>query len=85
MRLGDGGEMLPDFILVDTSKPTHIEVYGTNGNPDYERRKEEKRQIRRTPKRTLSKVGRRKCNLHAADPCCHALTYPEIVLNKGIH
>jgi hypothetical protein len=48
MRLGNGDEMVPDFILVDTPTPTHIEVYGMNGNPDYERRKEEKRLIRRT-------------------------------------
>ena len=42
MRLGDGEEMLPHFILVDTSTHTHIEVHGMDGNPDYERRKEKK-------------------------------------------
>jgi len=56
MRLGDGDEMLPDFILVDTPTPTHIEVYGMNGNPNYERRKKKKTDTTH-PKHTLSGMG----------------------------
>ncbi|PCE30284.1 DUF1173 family protein [Burkholderia ubonensis] len=46
IRLEDGAEMLPDFILTDTTVPTHIEVYGMNGVAEYEARKREKRCLR---------------------------------------
>jgi Protein of unknown function (DUF1173) len=39
-------EILADFILIDTSQPVEIEVYGLNGQADYERRKREKQAIR---------------------------------------
>ncbi|HDR8993765.1 MAG: DUF1173 family protein [Burkholderia contaminans] len=43
IRLEDGAAMLPDFVLTDTPTPTHVEVYGMNGQPDYEARKAAKR------------------------------------------
>ncbi|MBN3776585.1 DUF1173 domain-containing protein [Burkholderia sp. Ac-20345] len=46
IRLEDGAEMLPDFILTDTPTPTHIEVYGMNGLTEYEARKREKQRLR---------------------------------------
>ncbi|KVK87685.1 hypothetical protein WJ47_12735 [Burkholderia ubonensis] len=46
IRLEDGAEMLPDFILTDTTAPTHIEVYGMNGIAEYEARKREKQRVR---------------------------------------
>ncbi|MGF6736313.1 hypothetical protein [Paraburkholderia atlantica] len=36
-------DMLPDFVLRDAGAQTHVEVYGMNGVPAYETRKEEKR------------------------------------------
>ncbi|MFC0403164.1 DUF1173 family protein [Paraburkholderia rhizosphaerae] len=47
MRLADGDDMLPDFVLRDTEPRTHIEVYGMNGVASYEERKAEKRELRR--------------------------------------
>lgn len=52
MRVEQEGELLPDFVLHDVDPICHIEVYGLNGNPAYERRKEAKQAIRirkRTP------------------------------------
>ncbi|AKM45350.1 hypothetical protein NL30_36545 [Burkholderia contaminans] len=46
IRLPEGAEMLPDFVLTDTSEPTHIEVYGMNGMAKYEARKREKQRLR---------------------------------------
>jgi len=46
IRLAEGAEMLPDFVLNDTSEPTHIEVYGMNGMAKYEARKREKQRLR---------------------------------------
>ncbi|AOJ73375.1 hypothetical protein WS83_15180 [Burkholderia sp. MSMB2042] len=46
IRLEDGAEMLPDFILMDTPVPTHIELYGMNGVAEYETRKREKQRLR---------------------------------------
>jgi hypothetical protein len=39
-------EILPDFVLTDTRELVEIEVYGLNGQADYEQRKREKRAIR---------------------------------------
>jgi Protein of unknown function (DUF1173) len=47
MRLAQGDDMLPDFVLRDTEPRTHIEVYGMNGVDSYEARKAEKRALRR--------------------------------------
>jgi hypothetical protein len=47
MRLAEGDDMLPDFVLRDTEPRTHIEVYGMNGVDSYEARKAEKRELRR--------------------------------------
>jgi hypothetical protein len=46
IRMTDGDDMLPDFVLLDTRPPTHIEVYGMNGLASYERRKKEKQMLR---------------------------------------
>lgn len=46
IRMAADDDMLPDFILRDTSPRTHIEVYGMNGLPAYEARKQEKRALR---------------------------------------
>lgn len=46
MRLSDGDTMLPDFVLLDTTPATHIEVYGMNGMASYEHRKLEKQMLR---------------------------------------
>ncbi|WP_321817853.1 MULTISPECIES: DUF1173 family protein [unclassified Paraburkholderia] len=46
IRMTDGDDMLPDFVLLDTRPPTHIEVYGMNGLATYERRKQEKQRLR---------------------------------------
>lgn len=46
IRVEKDGELLPDFVLHDVSPACHIEVYGLNGDVDYERRKEAKRLIR---------------------------------------
>ncbi|CAB3805034.1 hypothetical protein LMG28688_06092 [Paraburkholderia caffeinitolerans] len=42
IRMAEGDEMLPDFVLLDTHPATHVEVYGMNGVASYERRKAEK-------------------------------------------
>ena len=52
LRLLPGDEMLPDFVLVDTTVPTAIEVYGMESHDDYRRRKEQKQALyaqKRTP------------------------------------
>jgi len=46
VRLNDGDDMLPDFVLRDTSVDTHVEVYGMNGVEHYEARKAQKRALR---------------------------------------
>ncbi|WP_175891312.1 DUF1173 family protein [Burkholderia cepacia] len=46
IRLDEGADMLPDFVLTDTAEPTHIEVYGMNGVAEYETRKREKQRLR---------------------------------------
>lgn len=46
IRLVDGTDMLPDFVLTDTAEPTHIEVYGMNGLAEYETRKRDKQRLR---------------------------------------
>ncbi|MDN7683065.1 DUF1173 family protein [Burkholderia cenocepacia] len=46
IRLDEGADMLPDFVLTDTAEPTHIEVYGMNGAAEYETRKREKQSLR---------------------------------------
>ncbi|TGP40238.1 DUF1173 family protein [bacterium M00.F.Ca.ET.228.01.1.1] len=46
VRLNDGDDMLPDFVLRDTPIDTHVEVYGMNGVEHYEARKEQKRALR---------------------------------------
>ncbi|KVS70134.1 DUF1173 family protein [Burkholderia cepacia] len=46
IRLSEGTDMLPDFVLTDTAEPTHIEVYGMNGVAEYETRKREKQRLR---------------------------------------
>ncbi|MFM0441050.1 DUF1173 family protein [Paraburkholderia strydomiana] len=46
VRLNDGDDMLPDFVLRDTPTDTHVEVYGMNGVEEYEARKEQKRALR---------------------------------------
>ncbi|WP_410199315.1 DUF1173 family protein [Burkholderia cenocepacia] len=46
IRLNEGTDMLPDFVLTDTAEPTHIEVYGMNGLTEYEARKREKQRLR---------------------------------------
>jgi hypothetical protein len=46
LRMAAGDGMLPDFVLRDTSVPTHIEVYGMNGLASYETHKEQKRAMR---------------------------------------
>jgi hypothetical protein len=46
VRIADGDDMLPDFVLRDTAFDTHIEVYGMNGVESYEVRKERKRALR---------------------------------------
>jgi hypothetical protein len=46
IRLNEGTDMLPDFVLTDTAEPTHIEVYGMNGVAEYEARKREKQRLR---------------------------------------
>ena len=46
LRMAEGDEMLPDFVLLDTVPATHIEVYGMNGLASYERRKLEKQALR---------------------------------------
>lgn len=46
IRIADGDDMLPDFVLRDTTIDTHIEVYGMNGVESYEARKEQKRALR---------------------------------------
>ncbi|MGS0896866.1 DUF1173 family protein [Burkholderia stagnalis] len=46
IRLDEGADMLPDFVLTDTAEPTHIEVYGMNGLTEYETRKREKQRLR---------------------------------------
>ncbi len=46
IRLSADDDMLPDFVLRDTSTQTHIEVYGRNGPESYEARKEKKRALR---------------------------------------
>jgi hypothetical protein len=46
VRLQPEDDMLPDFVLLDTRPPTHIEVYGMNGLASYERRKKEKQRLR---------------------------------------
>jgi hypothetical protein len=46
VRMADGDDMLPDFVLRDTAKKTHVEVYGMNGVELYEARKEQKRALR---------------------------------------
>jgi hypothetical protein len=45
MRFSDADEVLPDFILSDTSTPTFIEVYGMESNAQYRARKAEKQAI----------------------------------------
>ncbi|WGS55068.1 DUF1173 domain-containing protein (plasmid) [Paraburkholderia sp. D15] len=47
MRMTRGEDMLPDFELTDTAPRYHVEVYGMNGLPAYEARKEAKRELRR--------------------------------------
>lgn len=47
MRTAEGDDMLPDFQLTDTTPHYHIEVYGMNGLPAYEARKQTKRELRR--------------------------------------
>lgn len=47
MRIATGDDMLPDFELTDTAQRYHVEVYGMNGVPAYEARKEAKRKLRR--------------------------------------
>ncbi|MFL9886793.1 DUF1173 family protein [Paraburkholderia agricolaris] len=47
MRTAKGDDMLPDFELTDTPQRYHIEVYGMNGLPTYEERKQAKRELRR--------------------------------------
>jgi hypothetical protein len=39
-------QILADFILTDTPQPVDIEVYGLNGQAEYEKRKREKQAIR---------------------------------------
>lgn len=46
IRLDEGADMLPDFVLTDTAEPTHIEVYGMNGMAEYEARKRDKQRLR---------------------------------------
>ncbi|WP_229013590.1 DUF1173 family protein [Paraburkholderia gardini] len=47
IRMAPDDDMLPDFILRDTSPRTHVEVYGMNLVPAYEaRKKKEKRALR---------------------------------------
>ncbi|ADG20995.1 DUF1173 family protein [Paraburkholderia atlantica] len=46
VRMSPQDDMLPDFVLRDAGAQTHVEVYGMNGVPAYERRKEEKRALR---------------------------------------
>lgn len=46
IRLNEGTDMLPDFVLTDAAEPTHIEVYGMNGLAEYETRKREKQRLR---------------------------------------
>ncbi|WP_176060302.1 DUF1173 family protein [Paraburkholderia sp. BCC1876] len=46
MRMKKGEEMLPDFELTDTAPRYHVEVYGMNGMPAYEARKQAKRELR---------------------------------------
>jgi hypothetical protein len=46
VRMSAEDVMLPDFVLRDTTVPTHIEVYGMNGLASYETRKEQKRALR---------------------------------------
>ncbi|EEF23632.1 conserved hypothetical protein, partial [Ricinus communis] len=46
VRMADGDNILPDFVLRDTTIETHIEVYGMNGVESYEARKEQKRTLR---------------------------------------
>ncbi|MBB5420655.1 DUF1173 family protein [Paraburkholderia atlantica] len=43
VRMSPQDDMLPDFVLRDAGAQTHVEVYGMNGVPAYETRKEEKR------------------------------------------
>lgn len=46
VRIALSDDMLPDFILTDTTPPHHIEVYGMNGVPAYETRKAIKQGLR---------------------------------------
>jgi hypothetical protein len=46
VRIADGDDMLPDFVLRDTAVDTHIEVYGMKGVESYDVRKERKRALR---------------------------------------
>ncbi|MEX3901430.1 MULTISPECIES: DUF1173 family protein [Paraburkholderia] len=46
VRMSAEDDMLPDFVLRDAGVRTHIEVYGMNGVPAYEARKEEMRALR---------------------------------------
>jgi hypothetical protein len=46
IRMTEGDEMLPDFVLLDTRPATHVEVYGMNGLASYERRKAQKQALR---------------------------------------
>ncbi|WP_063553293.1 DUF1173 family protein [Burkholderia territorii] len=46
IRLDEGADMLPDFVLTDTAEPTHIEVYGMNCMAEYEARKRDKQRLR---------------------------------------
>lgn len=42
----DADNILPDFVLTDTDQHVEIEVYGLNGQEEYEKRKREKQAIR---------------------------------------
>jgi hypothetical protein len=46
IRMTEGDEMLPDFVLLDTRPATHVEVYGMNGLASYEHRKAQKQALR---------------------------------------
>ncbi|WP_267904876.1 DUF1173 family protein [Paraburkholderia acidisoli] len=46
MRLAEGDDMLPDFVLLDTRPAAHVEVYGMNGLASYEQRKSAKQALR---------------------------------------
>ncbi|MCP3712283.1 DUF1173 family protein [Paraburkholderia sp. CNPSo 3274] len=46
IRMAEGDQMLPDFVLLDNEPATHIEVYGMNGLASYEERKAKKRAMR---------------------------------------